>query len=324
MRAAVVGANWGAVHVAALREAGVEVVALVGRDPGRTRQRAAELGVALAVTDLAQLSRLDVELFTVATPASSHLAVIGSLPDHVPVICEKPAVGRSATGQLPAGRTAGVVVNYAFAFLDVADRAARALSRIGTVTSASVRCDFDLPGPARPIGEMFVDLMVHPWSWVVTLLGPPSPARPGVLLAGAANCDKHCGFPVECGQVPTTLTCTRSPGLGGIRHEARLTGDRGSLTVTGQYRVGQDWVFQPPQLHVDQIGTAPDRQTQTLGGVEAGPGDPWYRANARAIAAAVTALRGGLFTPELFDWERALALDIVAQAGLAAAAGRSA
>jgi predicted dehydrogenase len=46
IRAVVIGAGWaGEGHIVALREAGVEVVALFGRTPEPAYQRAAQLGV---------------------------------------------------------------------------------------------------------------------------------------------------------------------------------------------------------------------------------------------------------------------------------------
>ena len=49
--AVVVGTGFGSrVHVPALRNAGFEVVAMVGRDPERTGRRAERLGVATACT----------------------------------------------------------------------------------------------------------------------------------------------------------------------------------------------------------------------------------------------------------------------------------
>ena len=106
----------GGVHVAALREAGVEVVALVGLDGARTRAAADRMGVAQVRTDPAGLRELELDLVSVATPAATHLEVIEALPD-IPVLCEKPAVGLSPIRPLPARRRAAVWVNYAFAFL---------------------------------------------------------------------------------------------------------------------------------------------------------------------------------------------------------------
>jgi myo-inositol 2-dehydrogenase / D-chiro-inositol 1-dehydrogenase len=302
VRAAVVGTNWGRVHVAALREAGVEVVALAGADAGTARAVAGELGIPAAVTDLDALRGLHLDLVAVATPAPTHAAVIDALPD-VPVLCEKPAVGLAAIRGL-APRAAPVWVNYAFAFLDVARRAGDALAGIGALRSAAVISSHDLPALAQGPAATFLELVPHPWSWLVTLLGPVTEAGP------AAHAPGEPVVAVRCGGVPVTLAARHEPGLGGLRHAVVLVGERGRLTVAGRYRIGEPWRFDPPRWD------RPGAPTESVGEPEEGPGDPWYRANARAVAAVVAAVRGEPASPLLFDWDRALALDRAAQAGL--------
>jgi predicted dehydrogenase len=94
LQAIVVGTSFGGrVHVPALRAAGFEVVALVGRDPGRTAARAAELHVPHGVTDLADAVRLMDAPFvvTVSTPPDAHVSpVVAALQAGAHVLCEKP------------------------------------------------------------------------------------------------------------------------------------------------------------------------------------------------------------------------------------------
>ena len=130
-----IGTNWGRVHVAALREAGVEVVALAGDRAAEVRSAADELGVGAAISEVTALGTLELDLVSVATPAATHAAIIEALPD-VPVLCEKPAVGLSPARALPAGRNQPVWVNHAFALLEVAERAESALNRVGPITAA--------------------------------------------------------------------------------------------------------------------------------------------------------------------------------------------
>ena len=321
MRAAVVGTHWGQVHVAALREAGVEVVALCGRDAGETATTAARLGITRTTTDLADLAHADVDLLTVATPPTTHADVIDALPD-LPVLCEKPAVGLGPPRAL-AHRTRPVHVNYAFGFLDVARRAAAALDRIGAVQAAHVVSTYDLPDRPGPPQELFMELVPHPWAWLVGLLGPAAGA-PGAHGATYRGDD---GAAVEvaarCGAAPVTLTSVHSPGSYGIAHSVVLVGAAGRLRLRGRFHVGQPWRFAAPELAVGTPAVGPGApaeaaRAESIGGPEEGPGDPWYRANTRSIAAFVDMLRGG---PDaaLLDWAGALGMDVAAQSGLRAA-----
>ena len=74
LRAAVVGTSFGArIHVPALREAGFEVVALVGTNPERTARRIERLGIAHACTSLA--GALDPARALPASPRTSWMRV---------------------------------------------------------------------------------------------------------------------------------------------------------------------------------------------------------------------------------------------------------
>jgi hypothetical protein len=177
-----------------------------------------------------------------------------------------------------------VWVNYAFARLDTAALVAREV--LGPVRAARVVSTHDLPHV--PDGDAVFELTTHPWSWAVTLLGPPT-------VEGAK---------LRCGGVPVELEVHREPGLSGIRHEVHLLDARGTLTLTGRFRVGHDWVFTARR---DGPSARPD--ASPLAEPETGPPDPWYAANARSIAAMARGEQDGL----LFDWERALQIDRCAQ-----------
>jgi predicted dehydrogenase len=91
--AAVVGTGFGLfTHVRALREAGFEVRAIVGRDRARTIARAAPLGIPLATDSLAEaLADPAIQLVTVATPPHAHYApVMAAIAAGRHVVCEKP------------------------------------------------------------------------------------------------------------------------------------------------------------------------------------------------------------------------------------------
>ena len=75
--AAVVGTGFGCLtHARALRAAGFEVRALVGRDPDKTAERAERFEIANACTSMPEALALNgVEAVTIATPPHSHAAL---------------------------------------------------------------------------------------------------------------------------------------------------------------------------------------------------------------------------------------------------------
>lgn len=145
--AAVVGTGFGTrVHVPALRAAGFEVIALVGRDVDRTRRRAERLDVPHALTDLdAALARPDVAAVTVATPPNAHAPIaIAAAESGKHVLCEKPfALDQTeAEAMLRAAEQAGVthLVGHEFRFAPERAAIGRAIAegRLGVVRLASL------------------------------------------------------------------------------------------------------------------------------------------------------------------------------------------
>ncbi len=110
----VVGTGFGCVtHVRALRAAGFDVVALVGRDPGRTAARAALFDIPRALTSVDEaLSLGGVDAVTVATPPHTHAAIaLAAIAAGKHVLCEKPFARDAAEGRavLSAAQDAGIV-----------------------------------------------------------------------------------------------------------------------------------------------------------------------------------------------------------------------
>ncbi|MBV8295793.1 MAG: Gfo/Idh/MocA family oxidoreductase, partial [Acidimicrobiia bacterium] len=115
--AVAVGTGFGCVtHVRALRAAGFDVKAVVGRDPDRTAERARQFGVPGAYTSLARAladaSAGGVDAVTVATPPLTHAPlVLEALAAGRHVLCEKPFARDAAEARtlLAAAQDAGVV-----------------------------------------------------------------------------------------------------------------------------------------------------------------------------------------------------------------------
>ena len=138
-RAVVVGAHWGLVHVQALRQAGVEVVALGGRDRQQLQSVAAEQGIPFVVDSLAEIRELAPDLVTLATPAATHGSWLRDLAS-LPVICEKPLFGLDASPALLDSLGERLWVNYAFAFLETAQALRSLWPRLGVIHRVELSC----------------------------------------------------------------------------------------------------------------------------------------------------------------------------------------
>jgi predicted dehydrogenase len=111
---AVVGTSFGCLtHVRALRAAGFDVVALVGRDPAKTKERAERFGVPTALTSLDDALALpDVDAVTIATPPHTHAEIAHAvIAAGRHLVCEKPFARDTAEARamLEAADRAGVV-----------------------------------------------------------------------------------------------------------------------------------------------------------------------------------------------------------------------
>jgi predicted dehydrogenase len=145
--AVVVGTGFGCItHVRALRAAGCDVVALVGRDAEKTARRAAQFGVAGACTSLEEaLARPGVDAVTIATPPHTHAALaLTAIDAGKHVLCEKPFARDAAEALtvLEAAERAGIVhlLGTEFRFDRGQAMLARAVARglVGTPRLATV------------------------------------------------------------------------------------------------------------------------------------------------------------------------------------------
>jgi len=112
--AVVVGTGFGCfTHVRALRAAGIEVLAVVGRDAEKTSARAELFDVPLALTSLTDaLAVPGVDAVTIATPPRTHAPLaLEAIAAGRHVLCEKPFASDTAEAKvvLAAAEDAGVV-----------------------------------------------------------------------------------------------------------------------------------------------------------------------------------------------------------------------
>ncbi len=101
------------IHARALNGAGVDVKAIVGRDPNKTKERAAFADIPLALTSMEEaLAIPDVDLVCVTSPPHTHLEIVSAaLTAGKHVLCEKPFARDLAQAEemLALARKAGVV-----------------------------------------------------------------------------------------------------------------------------------------------------------------------------------------------------------------------
>src|SRR5271165_3353705 len=118
LRAMVMGAgSAGEGHALALRQAGVEVVAIASRTADVVRRVADDLGIPVATTDWrAALADLRPEIVAVATPGDSHVEMIeAALAQRCHVYVDKPVAVTAAAARplCRMARAAGVKTAYA-------------------------------------------------------------------------------------------------------------------------------------------------------------------------------------------------------------------
>ena len=159
--AIIVGTQFGVLtHLRALRGAGIDVRALVGRDPDKTAKRAARVGVDGAFTSLTEALALpNVDLVTVATPSHTHGdIVLEAIAAGKHVLCEKPFASDAADARrmYDAAEEAGIVHMFGteFRFSTGQALAVRAIHDgiIGEPRLATVI--LNVPVLADPAGEV--------------------------------------------------------------------------------------------------------------------------------------------------------------------------
>ena len=165
--AAVVGTGFGLfTHVRALRDAGLEVRAIIGRDLEKTRTRAAPLDIPLAANDLPRVLADDpaIRLVTVATPPLAHFTpVMQAIAAGRAVVCEKPFARDLAQARemLAAAEQAGVIHALGAEFrFDSAQALLRRVVQSGTIGQPLMfHRIYQQPGgdPDEPLAEWWLD-----------------------------------------------------------------------------------------------------------------------------------------------------------------------
>lgn len=269
LRAAVIGINWGQVHIHAFNELGVEIIGLCATQPERLHEVAKQHSIPFTTTDPATLLRLPLDVISIATPATTHSELL-SLFRQIPIICEKPLVGLEGPEPIIDERRAPLWINYAFAFLDSARQIRQLLPGLGKVHQLEMCCEYELPLNFTA-AQWWLEVASHPLSFLLHLFGEPATVshKEGEALA------------VKIGNIPARLICRQASGINGIRQQLRFHTDAGLLELNGHFQMGSPWRYEPLIL-----------AGKLLNDGEWCSGDCWIRANVRSFEAIMAQLQG--------------------------------
>lgn len=253
LRAVVVGTSFGGrVHVPALREAGLDVVGLVGNDPGRTAERAEAFGIAGHGTSIAGVvADTSADVITVSTPpAVHHTSVMEALATRCHVLAEKPFALSVAEARemVDAAARTGVtaMVSFEFRWQPAEALIARAIQRgdigepqLATFISHSGLVAQGLPtafnedwwGDAAAGGGILNAAGVHVLDRLHTWLGPVSSVSGDVrqvsTLAGGAEDTYSALMRTEAGVSISAQHCSGARGEGVT--VCKVVGTEGSI-----------------------------------------------------------------------------------------------
>jgi predicted dehydrogenase len=320
--AVVVGTGFGCItHVAALRRAGFDVVALVGRDEQRTAERAALAAVVNPMTSLAgALALPGADVVVVSTPPNTHgPLVLEAIAAKKHVVCEKP-FARDKTEALEmqrAAERAGVVnlVHSGFRWGTVQAVAAMAIADGVIGTPRLVTFVMHVPvlaGPGVEVPDWFRDaaqgggwlggFAPHIIDQVRFTLGEFDGVSAALPVASGRDWTAEDSFSVRFRTTSGVEGVLQSSAAdaGPPVQLTRIVGTSGSLWIDGPdvkvadasgvrtLPVPADLVLppvEPPQLAAN--ATAYDRMVST--GYQVGPATRMYQALAALIAGSVPA-----------------------------------
>jgi dTDP-4-dehydrorhamnose reductase len=297
MKVGIIGTVWGRVHCGTFRQAGCEVAALVGRNAARAAQIAAEEGVPVGTDDLAVLD--DCDVIVVASPTATHVEYLERFRDK-PLLCEKPLCGQVPDPAWLA-RLAGarIYVNYTFAFLDSARALAQKIQAgaLGHVSRILLQVGVRF-SPDKSPAAWFMDVAVHPLSYLLHVFGP---FRTETFAVGKGRA--NIGVLLSSSEQMLDVALYDHPATG-IQIDMTVIGDSATARLSGGFRPGRDWWFEPLLINDAPFSDGEYRYTE----------DIWYRANRRAVRTFCEVLRGERSAADaraagLFDLGRAAQME---------------
>lgn len=265
--AAIIGAHWGMIHLPTLREAGLDVIAVVSKDLDEARSVAQANGIKVGTDSVGDVGTPDVVV--VATPAFTHAEVISAFP-YSHIFCEKPVVGWQGDPSVLPSWSQRMLVNYAFSHLETAQKVEASVSHPKRV---SVKSSVNLEGFRFNSPQWFFEVVSHPISWLFHWLGEP----------------RKIHTQVNESTIETSFTCGETSvdvaflvgGPAGIHHEFLLYCDEGHIEFQGDYSPGQPWNFSPILKNDIAVNDG-----------EFAEEDVWLAANRKALLLALSVFSG--------------------------------
>lgn len=145
-RIGIIGTGWGSrVQVPAFREAGLEVVAIAGRDAAKTAAIARELELEAFDDGDALIDRARIDLVSIVSPPATHRRyAISALERGLHVLCEKPtaldaAEARAMAEAAEAHSDRLALIDHELRFLPSWGEARRRIGELGAIRWAEVR-----------------------------------------------------------------------------------------------------------------------------------------------------------------------------------------
>lgn len=297
IRVGIIGSNYGLAHIAPMRAAGAEVVALCGRDPAKTAHIAAEHAIPLATTRIDQLCA-SVDAVVVAGPDGLHhdhvLQVLGH-GRHL--LCEKPLTrtASEAARLVAAAQASGRVCAVAFAYRHIAvlrtlaawldqRRPPRWLS-VSVANSFAAAEGLGEQGPLMGLSGDFggISHLLDAALW--WLNAEPLWVQASMSGRPAHSVALHLGL-----DNGATLVLNQFAGHEpGIHGHWLLAGDDYEVRLQAEYRPElASWRISP----IDTYQSGHWQQLSPL--VVAGPDqpEPWYQGNLGTARAFLAAIRG--------------------------------
>lgn len=297
MKIALIGTNWGRIHIGSLRNLGLDVDLIIGRDKAKTKEIAKQENIANASTNLDAIN--DHELIIVASNAESHLAIIERFPNKA-IWCEKPvSLEKVDSKSLDFRRFSKCYMNYAFPFLDSMQIITDILRRgeIGRAQSVVLKVGFNLSGK-RSLNDWFTDIAVHPISFLSHLFGDFD-----LKMAFQMPDHNHISAIFANKQVQMDVSFFR-------RHENSMlfdifiVGEKGEIQCRGGYKPYSQWYFEPVKLNGIPQNAGEYSKEQ----------DIWLKANTDALQCYLHFLNGKISKSDakaagLFNLKRAISME---------------